>query len=251
MKFDFSTIFLIIVAVIPGIFAQRARNQLIPRSFAPQGPSAELAELVAFGVATHGVIAFLGASILLFFGGLVRHDPGSFFSELNHFLLGQWCSTHIVETALISFGYIFFSFFVSHCLGFIVGLLRLKSPITAALLAKATWLRKWFGVEGLLGERPIIYEVLNSGMGHETAQSVFVEIEMKDSRGFYSGQVSQFAIIRDEEPHKPIFLIDVWFKKERSDDYEQVKTDGLMLDLSETATLQVSRVYPSDEQHLQ
>jgi len=29
---------------------------------------------------------------------------------------------------------------------------------------------------------------------------------MKGGLGFYSGQLSQFAIVKDEDPHKPIFL---------------------------------------------
>lgn len=242
MKFDFSTILLVIVAVIPGLFAQRTRNQLVPRSFDPQGASAELAELVALGVVTHGILAFLSAILLLLLGWLRMGDPDYFFSKLDSPLTGQWCSQHIVEVSLIAFGYVIFSFFFSHWLGFINGLLRLKSPFTTLLFARAAWLRRWFGVEGLLGERPIIYEVLNPALDHGTAKSVFVEVEMKDGLGFYSGQLSQFAIVRDEEPHKPIFLIDVWFKKNRSDDYESVETDGVMIDLAETATLLVKQV---------
>jgi len=65
---------------------------------------------------------------------------------------------------------------------------------------------------------------------------------MKDGLGFYSGQLSQFAIVRDEEPHKPIFLIDVWFKQNRIDDYKSVETDGVMIDLAEAATLLVKQV---------
>ena len=95
---------------------------------------------------------------------------------------------------------------------------------------------------GLLGERPIIYEVLNPALDRGTTQSVFVEVEMKDALGFYSGQLSQFAIVKDDEPHKPIFLIDVWFKQQRSDDYESVETDGIMIDLADVATLLVKHV---------
>ena len=65
---------------------------------------------------------------------------------------------------------------------------------------------------------------------------------MKDGLGFYSGQVSQFAIVKDDEPHKPIFMIDVWFKKERNGDYESVETDGVMFDLADAASLLVKQV---------
>lgn len=75
---------------------------------------------------------------------------------------------------------------------------------------------------------------------------------MKNGLGFYSGQLSQFSIVRDEEPHKLIYVIDVWFKTERRGDYEQVETDGIMIDLAETATVLVKQmnelgpVAPSD-----
>ena len=81
MKFDFSTILLVIVAVIPGLFAQRIRNQLVPRSFAPQGASAELAELVALGISTHGILVFLSATILLLVGWLRKGNSDYFFSK--------------------------------------------------------------------------------------------------------------------------------------------------------------------------
>jgi hypothetical protein len=239
LKFDFSTLLLVIVAIIPGLFAQRTRNQLAPRSFAPQGASAELAELVALGVATHGTLAFISAIILFLFGWLRKGDPDYFFSELDSLIAGQWCSQHIIEASLIAFIYIFFSFLISHWLGFIYGLFRLKSPFTTMLFTK---LQRWFGIDGLLGERPIIYEVLNPDNNNGIAKSVFVEVEMKDGLGFYSGQLFQFAIVRDEEPHKPIFLIDVYFKKERNDDYKSVETDGIMIDLADVATLLVKQV---------
>jgi hypothetical protein len=96
-----------------------------------------------------------------------------------------------------------------------------------------------------LGERPIIYEVLNPALDRDGTKSVFVELEMKDGLGFYSGQLSQFAIVKDDEPHKPVYLIDVWYKKERNDDYVSVATDGIMIDLADAVTLLVKQVDPS------
>jgi hypothetical protein len=72
---NLSAILVVIVAVIPGLFAQRTRNQLVPRSFATQGVTAELAELVALGVATRGILAFFGATIFLLVGWLHQGDP--------------------------------------------------------------------------------------------------------------------------------------------------------------------------------
>jgi len=137
---------------------------------------------------------------------------------------------------------VFISFALSHWLGLVYGVWRQSSPITTALLAKATWLQRR-GITGLLGERPIIYEALNPKIDSKgTPYLVFLELEMKDSGGFYSGQLSQFAIVRDEDPHKPIFLINAWFRKDVSDAYAEVIADGVMLDLADTMTLQVKQI---------
>ena len=184
----------------------------------------------------------MSAAVFFLLGWLQKGNPDFFFSKFDSLIASQWYSQHIVEASLIASGYIFVSFLFSYLLGFIYGVWRSNSPITTRLIAKATWLQKWFGVTGLLGERPIIYEVLSPAVDQSATNSVFVEVEMKSGLGFYSGQLSQFAIVRDEEPHKPIFLIDVWFKKGRSDDYESVETDGIMIDLADAATLLVKQV---------
>ncbi len=230
------------MAVVPGLFAQRTRNQLVPQSFAPQGASAELAERIALGVSTHGLLAFLAALILSLAGWLLRGNYRCFFPKIDWLIAGGWCSQHIVEAFLVASGYVFVSFFFSHWLGFVYGVMRSNSPITQRIFANATWLQRWFGITGLLGERPIIYEVLNPEQDHREALSVFVEVELKDGLGFYSGQLSQFAIVKDDEPHKPIYLIDVWFKKDRGGEYKQIETDGVMIDLADAATLLVKKV---------
>jgi hypothetical protein len=111
LKFDVSTILLVIVAVIPGLFAQRTRNQLVPRSFATQGASAELAELVALGVATHGILAFLLATVSLLIGWIHKGHPDYYFSKLDSLIVSQWLSLHVVEACLIASVYLFVSFF--------------------------------------------------------------------------------------------------------------------------------------------
>jgi hypothetical protein len=104
LRLDLSTIFIFVIAVVPGLFAQRTRNQLVPQSFAAQGASAELAELIALGVATHGVLAFLAAAILSFTGWLLRGNCRYFFLKIDSLIASQWCSQHIVETSLAASG---------------------------------------------------------------------------------------------------------------------------------------------------
>ena len=176
MKIDLSTIFLIIVAVIPGLFAQRSRNLVTPHSLAEQGISAELAELVALGISTHGILVYLTVVIFAFLGWLLGDGPNYFFHTFKLLHSGEWCADHIAIVAPIAATYIFFSFLLSHWLGFIYGVWRLNSPITTMLRGKTNWLKR-FGVTGLLGERPIIYEVLNPELEDSTAKSIFVDLK--------------------------------------------------------------------------
>jgi hypothetical protein len=241
VKIDFSTILLVIIAVIPGLFALRSRNLVAPRSFAPQGNSAELAELVALGIATHGILILIAAIVFSILGWHSHQLVLYFFSEIDAAHLDTWCVQHISEVSVLATVYIFISFLLSHWLGFVYGIFRLQSPFTSSLLKEATWLRN-FGVTGLLGERPIIYEVLNPTIENSSTKSIFIEVEMRNCLGLYSGQLSQFAIVQDDQPHKPIYLIDVWYRKDRSMTYEQVETDGLMIDLADAVTLSVRQV---------
>lgn len=249
MKIDISTVLLVILCIIPGLFAQRSRNLLCPRSFDPQGASAELGELVALGISTHGVLICLGSLALFLLGICLHFEPCYFFHRLDSWQVSQWSASRSTETILLATIYVFTSFAASHALGLVYGYWRRqRSPITTALLRRSTWLNRWLkrrGIAGLLGEQPIIYEVLNPKTDADgTSYLVFVELEMKDSAGFYSGQLSQFAIVKDEEPHKPIYLINALFTKNLSDAYQEVAADGVVLDLADVVQLQVKQVAP-------
>lgn len=241
MKVDLSTLLLVVIAIIPGLFAQRSRNLLVPRSFSTKGASEELAELVALGLATHGVIAFLLALLLVALGILHSGHITYYFQKVDSWQLGTWVAGHRSEVSLICAGYVFLSFFVSHCLGLVYGGVSLGGGLTAKVLQRATWLGR-FGIRGFLGERPIIYELLDAQVddGGES-KTVFVEAEMKEGLGFYSGQLSQFAIVRDEEPHRPIYLVEPWYKGNRTDDYTQVQADGILIDLADVACLLIKQ----------
>ncbi len=200
-----------------------------------------MAELVALGFATHGILILVAAAFLF---GLGWHNHGNafyFFGKIDAAHLDSWSFQHISEATLATTAYVFLSFLLSHLLGFVYGIWRLQGSVAAKLLRKVAWLRR-FRVTGLLGERPIIYEVLNPMIDRDVANSIFVEVEMRDGLGLYSGQLEQFAIVPDEEPHKPIYLIDVWYRKDRSMEYAEIEADGLMVDLADAVTLSVRQV---------
>ncbi len=244
MSFDLSTILIILVVVVPGLFAQRTRSQITPRSFAPQGASAELAELVALGIATHAILVSL-ASLLAVVIGMRFHGSADFYFALLDRLIAEheW-RQHLTEAGLALFAYIFLAYYVSYWLGFLYGILGSSRYIRTNLFSRVGWLLRLFGISDILGESPIIYELLNPEIIKGTPNSVFVEIELRDEQGFYSGQVSQYAIVKDEEPHKPIVLIDVWFKLTREETYKEITETGvsLMLDLADALTVSVRQI---------
>ncbi len=77
---------------------------------------------------------------------------------------------------------------------------------------------------------------------------VFLEIELKNNSGFYAGQLSQFAIVKDDEPHKPVYIISAYFKATRHESYEPVQADGILLDLSDAILVRVTQTPPSQDQ---
>lgn len=245
LRIDFSTVLLVVLCVIPGLFAQRSRNLVCPRSFEEQGASAELGELVALGISTHGVAlcVFVMFCVII---GLLRSDLTYMIGKLDAWPLHTWTSRHPLETLTFGTLYVFASFALSHWLGIVYGIFRLRSPVTSSVLKRSKRLQKW-GIQGLLGERPIVYEAFSPRLRSSDGLSylVFVELEMKDGRGFYAGQLSEFSILKDNEPHKPVYIISAYFKLNRDDEYERVQADGVLLDLSDTVLVRVIQTPPS------
>ena len=68
---------------------------------------------------------------------------------------------------------------------------------------------------------------------------------MKNAGGFYAGQLNQFAILRDEEPHKPVYLIGAFFKLLRTDFYELINAEGVLLDLADAVQVRVMQTPPN------
>jgi hypothetical protein len=251
LKIDLSTLLLVTLCVIPGLFAQRSRNLVCPRSFVDQGASGELGELVALGISTHGLIILMAAICLLVAGILDHLQPALFFRRFDTWDIQAWSSNHRSFAAVLATSYVFLSFAVSHWFGLVYGIWRYHAPLTTAAFTKVPWLSlrlKYLGIGGVLGERPIIYEVLSPKKDSDgVPYKVFVEVEMKNQAGIYAGQLSQFAIVKDEEPHKPVYLVDVSFRRSLDESYETIEADGVMLDLAEAAQVYVKQV-PSQAQ---
>ncbi len=178
--------------------------------------------------------------------GLFRHKELTyFFSTLDQANPEVWAKLHPTETTMLFGSYVVLTFIVGYLFGLLCGVWRLNHPVTSFLLKNANWLQR-LGVTRSLGERPIIYQVLSPEISPEGVPSiVFVEVEMKGNLGFYSGQVRQYAVVKDGEPHKLIYIVEVWFKLARADEYVAVEAEGIMIDLADVATMKVDQVSAS------
>ncbi|MBW4037413.1 MAG: hypothetical protein HIU91_00815 [Acidobacteria bacterium] len=244
MKLDLSTVFLVILCVIPGLFAQRGRNLVRPRSFENQGATTELGELVALGITTH-VLLFLFFAFLLLLAGVLHWNLLFYFHQIDRWHGQTWATTHVAEGLSLACIYVFLTFAVSHWLGVFYG--TWTPLLTAFGIRRIPYLRR--RVRSLIGERPIVYEAFSPRREgpDNTPNLVFVEVEMKGGLGFYAGQLHQFSILSDEEPHKPIYLANAWFKLLRADEYQVIEADGILLDLAETVQVSVRQTSSHSE----
>lgn len=242
MKIDLSTIALILLAVLPGYCSFKVRNLFAPRSFAAKGPTEELASFVAVSVLVQTLIVLICAAIAAVAGLATFTDVHHYFDLFDSNIGNLW--THASVAALLAFAYVGVACVTGGVLGLplalfqLGGLAKIWAGVTQEDEARV-WLKR-HGIRGLLGERPIIYEALTPSLddaGNE--QILFLEVELKDSAGFYAGQVASYTVLKDEEPHKLILLKSPFFKSARLAAYEELHCDQLLLDLTDVLVLQV------------
>lgn len=195
------------------------------------------------GLFSHLVILTI-CTLMLFAVGLILHHQIFYcIGFLDTGSPGSWALNHRVEAATILLFYVVASLFAGYFLGFVLGWLNLHHPMRAWILSKGQFQQLLFkaGIFSILDERPISYEIF-SGLSVDSSreQIVFLEIELKGNGGFIAGQVMQYAIVKDEEPHKPVVLSDVWYKANRSDDYGKSASDRVLVDLSDAMVVNIA-----------
>jgi xanthosine utilization system XapX-like protein len=239
MDIDFSKIVLIILAVLPGYVALRSYGNVAPRSLRKRGATEELAEFFVYSTVAHGLLI----SILCLLA-----TPAAMNAWLH--LSPRLFVTEIGNIPTIN---LFFYFIFSLVAGWIVGigwgLLTVWHPARRVIerlgLLGTPVHRIWYQLVGrhLLSDRPIIYDIL-SPETDETGRPklVFVEAELKGSKGIYTGLVKAFSIIPDEESHKLICLEQVYHKATPEAEYSPLAIDSMLLDLADTIALRVRQV---------
>ncbi len=242
MKIDISTIALILLLVLPGLIAKRSRRKLAAQTFEELGPTTELGELVLFSTYAHALL-FLVLLLLTAILSLAKTGSAcSYLCLIDQGIVRRWLTLHATATATFILLYLFASLIVGFFIGVFSGWRSTTAPITRRL-SKKPWLSKIlkrFRVFSILEEKPVSFDIFG---GEEIKQNralvFFIEIQLRDDKGFITGKVSSYAIVKDEEQHRLIVLQEAQFRPVSSDSYEPMRGERLLFDLADALTMQV------------
>ncbi len=229
MQFDITGFLIFLVFILPGLVAQKARFSLAPRSLKPLSTLGEVGEFVLAGVWVH---AFLALAIWTYCSLLARQ---SFAILANAFHYGS-LSGFVWSYRVFVFGYFVFSLLLGYCFGFFQGVLIIKQPIGERF---SKVILKKLGVPGFLREEPVWYFVLKR---QSAATMVFLEVEMKDQAGIYTGRLQAYGILDDSAKSKDFYLVDVHYKENRLGSFVPLRCDGVLLNFEDVTSIQVVKM---------
>jgi hypothetical protein len=239
MQFDITGFLIFLAFILPGLVAQKSRDSVAPRTLKPLSPVAEVGEFVLAGVWVH---ALLIVSLRLFFVVFAKSYFEIFASTFRYSTFPNFLWNYRV----FAFNYFVASLGLGYCLGFFYGWLIIKQPIRSWALSKSlpAQLFNKLGVPGFLAEQPVWYFVFKQT---SSLTAIFLEVEMKDSKGFYTGNLASYGILDDSIKSKDFYLEKVSFRQERSAQYVALKCNGLLLNFEDVMSIQVIRVEPDAE----
>jgi hypothetical protein len=234
MQFDLTGFVIFLAFILPGFVAQKSRDSIVPRSLKPLSAVYEVGEFVLAGVWVHVILT---VAIRLFFLIFAIEYFHQFVDRFQYDNFSQFLWTYRI------FGLVYFvsSLFVGYCLGLIQGVLILRQPVRNWAVTKSfpTRALSRLGITGFLQEQPVWYFVLKQTGG---LQAIFVEVELKDAGGFYTGQLISYGILDDSLKSKDFYLEKVHFKENRADVYTPLDCGGLLLNFEDVTSIRVTRI---------
>ena len=251
LKIDLSTIALILLLVVPGLCAKKGRRKISARSFELTGPATELGELVALSLAAHLLLLLVCALFIPAVSMIYFHSVTQLFRLFDQVDLAAWSYARKSEAIGISVLYVVMSVISGYWVGFVSGWLQLSHPILRLLELSPTFTKILHGLSiySLLDEKPLAFELFTGeAISRRTDLIYFIELQLRDGKGFITGELIKYAVVKDEEQHRPIVLRDAHFKLAAEGVYEAMQGDRVQLDLADALLIQVS--YQEREQAL-
>jgi hypothetical protein len=137
------------------------------------------------------------------------------------------------------------SLLVGYGFGFFQGALIIRQPIRRWVVSKPfpNRILRRLGVPGFLQEDPVWYFVLRQ---RSPDTMVFLEVEMKNGAGIYTGTLKSYGILDDSVKSKDFYLEDVYFKENRSGSFVGLRCDGVLVNFEDVLSVQVVKVEPQD-----
>lgn len=243
MKIDYSTIALILALVIPGLAAKKSRRMLTAQTFEVVGPTTELGELVASSLTVHFVLFILVCSASLLLGLFLRHSALFYFEAIDRFDFSLWSASHRSAALAGTMFYICISLAFGFAAGLVSGWFELAHPFLR-LIELNPRLRdglQAIGIFSILEERPLSYQLFTGESVKRRRDLIFfLQLRLRGSGEFITGELAQYAVVKDEEPHRLVVLIDAQSKIAAEDQYCPMDGDRLVIDLADALSVQIS-----------
>lgn len=237
MTFDVTGLLIFLLAIVPGFVAQQSRYSIIPRSLQEKSLVEETGDYVLNSVFIH-LIVLSCFRIYLLLSDPATLATGSLAVEQRKLLEWFWQHHYLV------FIYYLASLAVGFFLGLFRGVLSRSQPFRnwIAGFKPFRWLLTKAGIIGFLQDEPVWYGVLRQRTKDEIT---FVEIRMKDDRGFYAGELKSYGILRDSERNKDFYITNAYHKKSSTEEFTRLNADGVLLNFGDVESMQViKRNYP-------
>jgi hypothetical protein len=234
MQFDITGFLIFLAFILPGFVAQKSRDSIVPRYLKSLSPVAEVGEFVLAGVWVHALL-ILGICLVL---SLFAKD---YFAVLTSHFKYEAFQNFLWSHRIVAVVYFISSLGVGYWVGFVQGWFILQQPVRNWALSKSlpTNILTKLGVPAFLEEQPVWYFALKQT---SNLKAIFVEAEMKNGAGFYTGQLLSYGILDDSVKSKDFYLIQVHFKQDRSGQYAPLKCDGILLNFEDVASVQIKRI---------
>jgi hypothetical protein len=243
LKIDYSTIALILALVLPGLGAKKSRRKICAQSFESAGQATELGALVGLSSVVHLILLF-GSAVLAVFVAVIKGQAAStYFRAVDLVDYSSWSNSHRSEAVLAVGAYLCVSLVAGYILGLLNGWFMLTHPIGRLVKSRTqlTVRLEKLGIFGLFGERPLSFEIFTGeAVSRKTDLVYFLEIRLRDDKGFVTGKLASYAIVKDEEVHRPVLLQDAQFKLAADDAYQPMEGDRVLIDLADALLVQVS-----------
>ena len=231
MTFDITGLLIFLLAVLPGFVAQQSRYSIAPRSLRAKSALEETGEYVLDSAIVHGSLVLL---FTLFLGVLSPETMAGF----NRAMEANQAFTWAWEHRFLLLVYFVASIGVGFVLGLLRGVLALNQPIRNLLLSWSwfQWFLSKVGIQSFLQEEPVWYGVLRQSSAGE---SVFLQVKMKNSAGFYSGELKTYGILDDSERDKDFYLVNAYFRPTPDAQYVALQSDGVLLNFGDVESIEV------------